>query len=686
LSKLTTHQRKARDLMQREDWDGALAELQRVLSLDADNPTLHNQIGDVHLRKGDVDQACDHFEMAVDLYSNLGLHNNAVALCRKVVRLAPTRVEVRYHLARLRMDQGLRSDAGSAFVDYLEHAHPEDDEAADALEQRCVDVVESFPDIAPVGQILEKLEAVKRPQGAYRIVQRAAQRAADSGDSKAAKRLTEKMRSLRVLLESQGGASPVDETTGIEDALDSTAADTAAQESAGPAEVDPPESPPAAEASNSAARPSYTDPGAIDLPGVDDVASAAAETPQVELPDVVDQQEPQQDAGGDPVEVSEDQDEAVPEIDLDAVDSLEDTLAAFEDDLQTDEVPTDEAQTNEVQANEAHADEAQSDEASSPADDLIGDAPSGALPSAAPEAEASSEAIDETLMPEYELPETSLEEVAGLLQQQGVEPTGLAEVDDEAETQQEAPQDVELPQHDPSEEDVEPSLLQSDDERGVPQQAASIAETFSDPVGEPTQTSLNRSGTGEGQDDDRPASVVYEPVPGARRPGTGQDDVRRQPVWIPSPDTVSEDPTPSEEGQTQELEEVIDTFREQMARALGDDGAARYDLGVAYYDMGLYNEALAEFEVAVKCPGLANRTLEMMAACLAQQGRHDEVVSLLAGPLSENDKPTQERLALQYAMGLALEAVGQQEDARRHFEEVALVDIGFKDVQSRLQR
>jgi tetratricopeptide (TPR) repeat protein len=198
LSKLTTHQRKARDLMQRENWDGALSELQRVLGLDGSNPTLHNQIGDVCLRKGAIEQACDHFEMAIDLYSTVGLHNNPVALCRKVVRLAPTRVEVRYNLARLRMDQGLRSDATAAFVDYLEHAQPTDDAAADALEKRCVEVVESYPDLAPVGQIVERLETVKRPQGAYKIVQRAAQRATDSGDAAAAARLTEKMRSLRV--------------------------------------------------------------------------------------------------------------------------------------------------------------------------------------------------------------------------------------------------------------------------------------------------------------------------------------------------------------------------------------------------------------------------------------------------------------------------------------------------------
>jgi tetratricopeptide (TPR) repeat protein len=277
--------------------------------------------------------------------------------------------------------------------------------------------------------------------------------------------------------------------------------------------------------------------------------------------------------------------------------------------------------------------------------------------------------------------------VADLLQQEGVEPTA----DTDAGADVDAASDDRTQAASPPsssrevEDEADAPLLHGEDAAFHTPQAASIAETFADPPSV-SDDEIDEASAETLEEEDRPASVIYEPVPGARKPGSSGDDVRRQPVWIPSPDTVSEDPTPSEEGQTQELEEVIDTFREQMARALGDDGAARYDLGVAYYDMGLYNEALAEFEVAVKCPGLANRTLEMMAACLAQQGRHDEVVSLLEGPLAENDKSSTERLALQYAMGLALEAVGQQEDARRHFEEVALVDIGFKDVQSRLQR
>ena len=680
MGKLTTHQRKARDLMQRENWDGALAELQRVLGVDANNPTLHNQIGDVYLRKGAIEQACDHFEMAVDLYSNLSLHNNAVALCRKVVRLAPTRVEVRYHLARLRMDQGLRSDAAAAFIDYLEHANPADDAAADALEQRCVEIVESFPDLAPVGQIVEKLETVQRPQGAYKIVQRAAQRATDAGDTAAATRLTEKMRSLRVLLEGQGSKAP-DEKQVPQDPL-------AVELSSDIPDVDLShnQGDPAAVRSAPAAKANMVDPGAIDLPApraLQNGEESASIAQSVALPAL------------DPASVEEDvaEDEnaesSIPEIDLDDVGSLDDAVA-------------------ELQGVLSQVDPEAPPEGVPGAFDLNG--------------EVDPVSVDDLMMPEYELPETSLEEVASLLEQEGLEPTSDLGVEDivaftaPADARQAA--DFLLPEEvDPAAVDfvapevaafgATPPLLRPEEEEPEPENAdwlhsrpaaatspsngslrevASIADTFADPPSGDIQDDVDSGMIPQMHPDDRPASVVYEPAPVSRRPGA-TDEMRRAPVWIPSPNAVSQDPDPSEEGQVQELEEVIDTFREQMARALGDDGAARYDLGVAYYEMGLYNEALAEFEVAVKCPGLSARTLEMMSSCLSQQGRHDEVVSLLQGPLSEPGETTPEdRLSLQYAMGLALEAVGQQDDARSHFEEVALVDIGFKDVQSRLQR
>ena len=76
----------------------------------------------------------------------------------------------------------------------------------------------------------------------------------------------------------------------------------------------------------------------------------------------------------------------------------------------------------------------------------------------------------------------------------------------------------------------------------------------------------------------------------------------------------------------------------------------------------------------------------MMATCLGQQGRHQEIVELLQPALTDDVQTSQRHLGLRYALGVACEALGRAHEARRHFEDVALVDIGFRDVQARLQR
>ena len=194
MSKLSAHQKRARDFIQREDWAQALSELQHVLEADTANPTLHNQVGDIYLRRDDVQKACEHFERAIELYAGVGLHNSAVALCKKVMRLRPGRVEVRYRLARLRLDQGFRAEAALYFGDYLDHVRSDDGDANAELESRCREIVELLPEDAPVGKILEKLEEARRFPCALDLVSRMAQVAADAGDDRASARYTEKMR------------------------------------------------------------------------------------------------------------------------------------------------------------------------------------------------------------------------------------------------------------------------------------------------------------------------------------------------------------------------------------------------------------------------------------------------------------------------------------------------------------
>ena len=57
------------------------------------NPDLaiFNRIGDLYLKLKDPGQAADYYDRAVDRYAELGFHNNAIAMCNKVLRNAPAR-------------------------------------------------------------------------------------------------------------------------------------------------------------------------------------------------------------------------------------------------------------------------------------------------------------------------------------------------------------------------------------------------------------------------------------------------------------------------------------------------------------------------------------------------------------------------------------------------------------------
>ncbi|MDH3424350.1 MAG: tetratricopeptide repeat protein, partial [Gemmatimonadota bacterium] len=86
---------KARKHEQNEDWqkaldqyNKALAELAREEQVDIG---LHNRVGDLYVRVGNLAQAVDHYEKAVELYREAYLPNNAIAVCKKVIRNVPTR-------------------------------------------------------------------------------------------------------------------------------------------------------------------------------------------------------------------------------------------------------------------------------------------------------------------------------------------------------------------------------------------------------------------------------------------------------------------------------------------------------------------------------------------------------------------------------------------------------------------
>lgn len=121
----------ARREEQRENWaraielySEALRRSEEVGSVSLD-VSLYNRVGDLHRRLGDAERAVSYYLKAVDRYAEQELHTGAVALCNKVLRIAPERADVHRELGRLYGVTGLVAEARKSYETYVERMEAE---------------------------------------------------------------------------------------------------------------------------------------------------------------------------------------------------------------------------------------------------------------------------------------------------------------------------------------------------------------------------------------------------------------------------------------------------------------------------------------------------------------------------------------------------------------------------------
>src|SRR2546427_8696475 len=125
MSKLEKLKEKAKTL-EAKDSKGAVEAWLEVLNVqdeEADpNPDLsiYNRVGDLYVKLKNPGDAADYYDKAVDKYAEQGLHNNAIAMCNKVLRNAPGRPTVYLKLAKLYAAKGFMAEATQNFVEYAE--------------------------------------------------------------------------------------------------------------------------------------------------------------------------------------------------------------------------------------------------------------------------------------------------------------------------------------------------------------------------------------------------------------------------------------------------------------------------------------------------------------------------------------------------------------------------------------
>jgi tetratricopeptide (TPR) repeat protein len=120
------------------------------------------------------------------------------------------------------------------------------------------------------------------------------------------------------------------------------------------------------------------------------------------------------------------------------------------------------------------------------------------------------------------------------------------------------------------------------------------------------------------------------------------------------------------------------------AQVAKEDHAAHYELGVAYREMGLIDEAIGAFQKALRSPGHRLRALEALGRCFVDKEQHAVGQAILERALAEPGATDQQLVGVLFLLGQMAEALGAAEEARRYYQRVFAVDDRFRDVVDRL--
>jgi tetratricopeptide (TPR) repeat protein len=140
------------------------------------------------------------------------------------------------------------------------------------------------------------------------------------------------------------------------------------------------------------------------------------------------------------------------------------------------------------------------------------------------------------------------------------------------------------------------------------------------------------------------------------------------------------------DGQNYSLEEILSDFKKGVEKQLGsEDYDTRYNLGIAYKEMGLIDEAIAEFQIASKDPKRFLECCSMLGLCFIEKGMPKLAVKWYQRGLETGGNTEEEYLGLKYEMAQAYELMSEFDKALEYYQEVYGVNAGYRNVTKKVK-
>ena len=140
------------------------------------------------------------------------------------------------------------------------------------------------------------------------------------------------------------------------------------------------------------------------------------------------------------------------------------------------------------------------------------------------------------------------------------------------------------------------------------------------------------------------------------------------------------------------LKEVFDEFRAELGEmgAEDEDLETHYNLGIAFREMGLLEEAIGEFQKVAKANDRGKAFRYAMQCCtllglaFMEKGQPAIAAIWYERALLTPGIDSESKLALRYDLGVAQESAGDLDAALKSFSQVYAVNIDYRDVADRI--
>jgi tetratricopeptide (TPR) repeat protein len=139
--------------------------------------------------------------------------------------------------------------------------------------------------------------------------------------------------------------------------------------------------------------------------------------------------------------------------------------------------------------------------------------------------------------------------------------------------------------------------------------------------------------------------------------------------------------------EEQSLEEIFKEFKKGVEQQLdSEDYDTHYNLGIAYKEMGLIDEAIGEFQLASKDPKRAVECASMLGLCFLEKGMPQLAIKWYRKGLEMPEISEEEHIGLLYDLGSAYVEVGDTDNAQKAFMEVYAINNSYRDIVSRIKQ